>query len=452
MSILIRNATVVTAQTTYFSDIGVSEGKISGIGVGLKLDAETEIDASGMYVCPGGVDPHCHLGDDFENASKAAACGGTTCVIEPSVQEPGKSLTQALESWQEKARNRAAIDFGFHVTIVDPNSRALDEIPRLVDLGVLSFKIFMASFPGTPMLDDGSMLEVFSRVRRAGGIVILHAENGHIIDFLTKKSLSAGRRSTKDCAACHPRSAESEAVSRAILLASLTSAPVFFYHISCMSALDVIRKARSSGSMVYAETCPHYLFLTEQVYEQGNIEGAKYLCAPPLRDNSDQKELWKALVEGGIQVVSSDHVGLNIRSQKELADIDFTKIPLGIPGIGTRVPLMFSAALAGRVSLSRFVDLVSTAPAKLFGLYPRKGEIQVGSDGDLVVFDPTIEEVMGKSSFCQTYDYSPYEGFRLKGAPRFVIARGEVVAANGAYVGRPGAGQYLVRSAASTAV
>jgi dihydropyrimidinase len=445
MSILVRNATVLTSQEKYLADIAVTGDKISGIGPDLAPECDIEIDASGMFVCPGGIDPHCHPGDDFDCGSVAAACGGSTCLIEPSVQEQGKGLTEAVDAWQHKADHNAAIDYSFHVTIVDANKQALDDIPRLVERGVTSFKIFMASFPGTPMLNDGEMLGVLALVRDVAGIVILHAENGHLIEFLTAKALSEGRFSTREGVACHPRVAEAEAVNRAITLAGIIGTPLFFYHVSCAKALDEIRSARASGSAVYAETCPHYLFLTEEVYEQESVEAAKYYCAPPLRDSHDQSELWKALQEGTIQVVSSDHVGLNMRGQKDLARVDFTRVPLGIPGIGTRVPLVFSAALEGRISLTRFVDLVSTAPAKLFGLYPRKGEIRIGSDADLIVLDPKLETVVRKDSFGQSFDYSPYEGIRLRGGPKVVISRGKIVVEDGQFLSQERAGEFIPR-------
>jgi dihydropyrimidinase len=313
----------------------------------------------------------------------------------------------------------------------------------MISAGVTSFKVFMA-FPDS-MVDDAGLLKVLSRAKELGSLVILHAENGAVIDVLTKRALAEGNTSLKYGAFCHPRIAEAEAVNRAIMLARLVETPIYFYHISSEMALAPIKEAQGLGLPVFAETCPHYLFLTEDKYQTPDFEGAKYLCAPPLRDSHDQDALWNALAARNVQVVSSDHVSVNFHGQKDLGRDDFSKILLGMPGVETRLPLLYSAVSARRISLNRFVELTATAPAKLFGVYPKKGTISIGSDADLVIFDPEKELTLSAQTLHQQVDYIPYEGLELRGAPSVVLSKGKVVVQDGTFVGEKGAGQYLSR-------
>src|SRR5713101_1002020 len=423
---VIKNGTIVTATDTYASDIGISGGRISAIGQGLPVEnAGKVIDAAERQVMPGGIDVHTHLdmpfggttsSDDFQTGTIAAAFGGTTTLIDFAIQYKGQTLRQAFDGWMAKAEGKAATDYAFHCIITDLGDAQLEEMGQLVREGVSSFKLFMA-YPGVFMLDDATIFRAMSQAAKYGGLICMHAENGGAIDVIVRRAL-----------------------------AEMAGAPVYIVHLSCNEALEKVREARDRGLPAYAETCPQYLFLSIENFDVPGFEGAKYVFTPPLREKWHQEKLWQGLAKDTLQVVSTDHCPFCYKEQKELGKDDFTKIPNGGPGIEHRLSLVYTGGVHGKYfSPNRFVQLVSTAPAKLFGLYPRKGTIAVGSDADLVIFDPNHEEVISAKTHHMRVDYSMFEGIRIKGAPKTVFSRGRAVIDAGKFVGRPGAGQFLRR-------
>ena len=454
MSILIKNGHVFTAIDNYVADILVDDDKIRTIGIDLAAQADKTIDASGKYVIPGGIDPHTHLdfpfggtvtSDDFRTGTIAAAAGGTTTIVDFAVQQRGHSLSEGLETWHGKAEGKAAVDYGFHMILVDlPDSR-LPELDELVRRGVTSFKLFMA-YPGSVMVEDDIIFKALLRAANNGALVCLHAEHGQVIDVLVKSALAEGKTAPKYHALTRPPITEGEATHRAIRMAEVAGAPVYFVHLSCADALQEVQAARASQKYVYAETCPHYLTLDSSLYEQPEFEGAKYVLTPPLRDKWHQEELWKGLKRNDIQVVSTDHAAFRFGDQKTLGKDDFSKIPNGGPGIENRFSLLYTKGVtSGLIDMNRLVEVFSTAPAKLFGLFPRKGTIAVGSDADIVIFDPNEESTLSASTHHMNIDYSMYEGLKVKGVPQVVVSHGKVVVEGGQYVGTPGEGRFLKR-------
>jgi dihydropyrimidinase len=452
---IIKNGTVVTAIDTYRSDIGVFDGRISAIAQSLPVEnAGKIIDATEFLVMPGGIDVHTHLdmpfggttsADDFESGTIAAAFGGTTTLIDFAVQQKGQSLRMAFDTWMKKADRKAAIDYGFHCIITDLGHAQLDEMGALVREGVSSFKLFMA-YPGVLMVDDATIFRAMSQAAKYGGLICMHAENGGAIDVIVQRALAEGKRAPKYHALTRPTTAEAEAVNRAIALAEMAGSPVYIVHLSCHEALEKVREARDRGVPVYAETCPQYLYLSLEHMEAPGFEAAKYVFTPPLREKWNQEKLWHGLAQDALQVVSTDHCPFCFKEQKELGLHDFTKIPNGGPGIEHRLSLVYSGGVhGGRFSPNRFVQLVSTAPAKLFGLFPRKGTIAVGSDADLVVFDPNQEQLISAATHHMRVDYSMFEGTRVKGMPRNVLLRGRPVIHNGKFVGKAGSGEFIRR-------
>ena len=452
---VIRGGTVVTATDTYASDVGILGGRIATIGTGLPVEnAGQVIEAAGRMVMPGGIDVHTHLdmpfggttsSDDFETGTIAAAFGGTTTLIDFAIQYKGQTLRHAFETWMKKADGKAAIDYSFHCIITDLSGAQLDEMRQLVGEGVPTFKLFMA-YPGVFMLDDGSIFKAMRAAADTGGMICMHAENGGAIDVIVQKALAEGKKAPKYHALTRPTTAEAEATSRAIALAEMAGAPVYIVHLSCNDALEKVREARDRGLRVYAETCPQYLYLSLENMDAPGFEGAKYVFTPPLREKWNQEKLWQGLAQDNLQVVSTDHCPFCFKEQKEMGKDDFTKIPNGGPGIEHRVSLVYSGGVGGgRFSPNRFVQLVSTAPAKLFGLYPRKGTVAVGSDADLVVFDPNEEQVISAKTHHMRVDYSMFEGIRVKGVPKVVMSRGRVVVENGKFTGKAGTGEFLKR-------
>ncbi len=452
---VIKNGTIVTATDTYASDIGISGGRISAIGQGLPVEnAGKVIDAAERHVMPGGIDVHTHLdmpfggttsSDDFQTGTIAAAFGGTTTLIDFAIQYKGQTLRQAFDGWMAKAEGKAATDYAFHCIITDLGDAQLEEMGELVREGVSSFKLFMA-YPGVFMLDDATIFRAMSQAAKYGGLICMHAENGGAIDVIVRRALAEGKRAPKYHALTRPTTAEAEATSRAIALAEMAGAPVYIVHLSCNEALEKVREARDRGLPAYAETCPQYLFLSIENFDVPGFEGAKYVFTPPLREKWHQEKLWQGLAKDTLQVVSTDHCPFCYKEQKELGKDDFTKIPNGGPGIEHRMSLIYSGGVHGkRFSANRFVQLVSTAPAKLFGLYPRKGTIAVGSDADLVLFDPNEEQVISAKTHHMRVDYSMFEGIRIKGVAKTVLSRGRVVIEGGKFVGRPGAGEFVRR-------
>jgi dihydropyrimidinase len=453
---LITNGRVVTASDTYASDIAISQGKIKAIGQNLPLDNATKIiDAAGKLVLPGGIDVHTHLdmpfggtksADDFETGTRAAAFGGTTTLIDFAIQYKGQTLRTALDSWMQRAAGKAVSDYSFHCIITDLPDAQLEEMNALVREGVTSFKLFMA-YPGVFMLDDASIFKAFRTTAKNGGLVCMHAENGSAIDVIVQQALAEGKTAPKYHALTRPTTAEAEATSRAIALAEMAGAPVYIVHMSCNDALEKVREARDRGLPVYAETCPQYLYLSIENFDVPGFEGAKYVFTPPLREKWHQEKLWNGLKQDHLQVVSTDHCPFCFKEQKELGRDDFTKIPNGGPGIEHRMSLIYSGGVAkGRFSVNRFVELVSTTPAKLFGLYPRKGTIAVGSDADLVIFDPNRKHTISAKTHHMRVDYSMFEGIQVTGMPDVVLSRGRVIVEADKFLGRPGAGEFVKRS------
>jgi dihydropyrimidinase len=456
MKTLVRNGTIVTANETYQADLLIEGERIALIGSRIPADpgADRVVDAGGKYVMPGGVDVHTHLdmpfmgtstSDDFETGTVAAAFGGTTSIIDFAIQYRGQALGQGLEAWMEKAETRAVVDYGFHMIATDLPDPVLGEMDRLVDQGVTSFKLFMA-YPGAFMLDDASIFRGLLRTAENGGLICMHAENGGAIDVLVKQALAAGHTEPRWHGLTRPTTAEGEATGRAIALAEMARAPLYIVHLSCADALSQVKAARDRGLPVYAETCPQYLFLSHQNLEEPGFEGAKYVCSPPVREAWNQEELWKGIASDDLQVVSTDHGTFTFGEQKQAGRNDFSKIPNGMPGIETRLMLLYNGGvLPGRISLNRFVEVTATAPARMFGLFPRKGTIAVGSDADLMVFDPLARSRISASSMHMRVDYNPYEGTEVTGRPVTVLSRGTVLVEDGKFVGPRGHGRMLKR-------
>jgi dihydropyrimidinase len=453
---LIKNGTILTASDRYEADLYLDKGVITLIGRGLALAADTEIDASGTLVMPGGIDVHTHLdmpfggttsADDFESGTIAAAHGGTTTLIDFAIQEFGKGLYPAYENWMARAQGKSVIDYAFHMIVRELTDQVSIEMDRMVrDEGITSFKLFMA-YPGVFMVDDATIFKALLRTRDNGGLICMHAENGGVIDTLVKEALRKGQKAPKYHALTRPARAEGEATGRAIALAEMAGVPIYIVHLSCAEALEKVKQARDMGLPAYAETCPQYLFLSYDDYEREGFDGAKYVMSPPLREKWHQDVLWKGLLKGDLQVVSTDHCPfcMNEPPQKQLGRDDFSKIPNGAPGIETRLMLLWDGVRKGRIDAHRFVEIVSTNPAKMFGLWPRKGTVAVGSDGDLVLWDPEKEVTLSAKTHHMRVDYNPYEGRVVKGAPKMVVSRGEVVVDHGVFKGRAGRGTFMKR-------
>jgi dihydropyrimidinase len=453
---IIVNGRVATAMDTYAADVAISGGKISAIGQSLpRENAAHIIDAAGRYVIPGGIDVHTHLdmpfggttsADDFETGTRAAAFGGTTTLIDFAIQYKGQNLRTAFDMWMQKAAGKAVCDYAFHCIVTDVGGAQLDEMNALVREGVTSFKMFMA-YPGVFMLDDASIFRALRVTAKNGGIVCMHAENGGAIDVLVQQALAEGKKAPKYHALTRPTTAEAEATARAIALAEMAGSPVYIVHLSCNDALEKVREARDRGLPVYAETCPQYLYLSLENFDVPGFEGAKYVFTPPLREKWHQEKLWNGLKCDHLQVVSTDHCPFCFKEQKELGKDDFTKIPNGGPGVEHRLSLIYSGGVAqGRFGINRFVQLVATAPAKLFGLYPRKGTIAAGSDADLVIFNAERKHTISAKTHHMRVDYSMFEGIEVTGMPDVVLSRGKVVVENDKFVGRAGAGEFLKRA------
>jgi dihydropyrimidinase len=454
MSILIKGGRVVTATDDYEADVFVEGETISLIGKNLDLESDSVIDATGKLVLPGCIDPHTHLDshyeglttcDDFTSGTVAAACGGTTCIVDFCIQYRGETLWEALETWREKlARNPPVIDVGFHMAISDltvPN--AAEDLRRLCEEGITSYKLFLA-YKESIMVDDETMFTTMLAAAEHGALILVHAENGDAIDILVQRALAEGRTAARWHARTRPPVTEAEATSRALHLAHLAGAPVYIVHVTCADALAPIARARGLGWRAWGETCTQYLFVDETALDEPGPSGAKYVFTPPPRERGHQLHLWRALATGVLSVVSSDHTPYLLRDKT--AGADFASIPQGAPGIEDRLLMLHDAGVrAGRISMSRLVELLSTNPARLFGLYPRKGTIAPGSDADLVVFDPNRKRRLSAQSHHSRVDYNLYEGREVTGAPEIVIARGRVVVDKGEPVEAPGAGRFVAR-------
>ncbi len=460
MRTLVRGGTVVTAVDTYEGDVWIDGEKIVAItlpglpGAMSGREPERTIDARGKYVMPGGIDAHTHLdmpgsgtvsADDFESGTLAAAHGGTTTIVDFPTQTKGRSLREALDTWHAKAEGKTAIDHGFHMIVTDVNPSTLDEMGALVREGITSFKLFMA-YPNVLYIDDGQIFRAMQRARDLGAMICMHAENGLALDVLVEQAIARGETAPKYHSITRPQIAEAEATHRALALAEMAGAPVYIVHLSASRALEQVVEARDRGLPAYAETCPQYLFCSIDDLDREGFEGAKYVCTPPLRPREMQDDLWRGLRTNDLQVVSTDHCPYCFKGQKDRGRDAFTKIPNGMPGIETRLLLLWDGGVrAGRISMNRFVEITSTAPAKIFGLFPRKGTIAPGADADLIVWDPDKELELSQANLHMRVDYSPYEGRVVKGAPTHVLSRGEVVIEHGKHVAKKGRGAFLRR-------
>jgi len=467
MTIVIENGTVITATETMEADVLIDGQKVVALAApgshAWTEGADRVIDASGKWVVPGGIDVHTHMelpfggtvaSDDFESGTRAAAWGGTTSIIDFGVQVKGDSLMDGFEAWMAKADGKCAIDYGFHMIMGDVNDETLKEMDIAMEQGVTSFKLFTA-YPGVFYSDDGDVLLAMQKAAENGSTIMVHAENGMVIDVLRDQALQRGETDPIYHGITRPAITEGEATHRVIALAEFAGSPVYIVHVSAGEAVDEIMMARDRGSNVFGETCPQYLFLSLEDLGRPDFEGSKYVCSTPLRPTGDghQERLWTGLATNDLQVVSTDHCPFcfedhpDLGTQKKLGLGDFTKIPNGLPGVEDRFGLIYHGAVVeGRLSANRWVETCATAPAKMFGLYPRKGTIAVGSDADIVVFDPDARRTISAETHHMNVDYSCYEGMEVGGRVETVLSRGRVVIDAGGYHGKPGDGEYLPRS------
>ncbi len=450
MDIVLKGGTVVTAKDTYHADVGVRQGQIAVIGQDIQGDRV--FNAEGKFVFPGAVDPHTHLelefmgtvsADDFYTGTAAAACGGTTTIVDYAEQTRGATLTQTINSRRAKADPKVVIDYGLHVSITDAREDVLAEMEAMVRQGISSFKCYLAY---ADRLRDDELFQVLCRARDTGALVNVHCENGWLVDLMTRSLLEAGKTEPRWHPHSRPAPFEEEATQRAATLARIAQAPLYVVHLTCAGALEATKRARETAQQLFVETCPQYLLLDVSRYDEPGFEGAKYVMSPPLRDGANLDLLWTALAAGDVDSVGTDHCPFNFAGQKEMGRDDFTKIPNGIPGIETRVPLLYHEGVnKGRISINRFVELVATNPARLFGLYPQKGTIAVGSDADLVVWDPEKEMPLTVNNLHMNVDYSPYDHITVRGYPELVLARGELIVEDNRFLGRRGSGRFLPR-------
>ncbi|MDT7610492.1 MAG: dihydropyrimidinase [Pseudonocardiales bacterium] len=454
---LITGGLVISATDEITADVLVDGERVVALlapGSGLADSADRVIDAAGKYVIPGGVDAHTHMempfggtyaSDTFETGTAAAAWGGTTTIIDFAIQSVGKSLREGLDAWHAKAEGNCAIDYGFHMIISDVDEQSMKEMDVLVGEGVTSFKMFMA-YPGVFYSDDGKILRAMQQGAANGALTMMHAENGIAIDLLVQQALARGQSDPRYHGDVRHALLEAEATHRAIQLAKVAGSPLYVVHVSAEEAVAEIAGARDAGFPVFAETCPQYLFLSTDDLAKPDFEGAKYVCSTPLRPVENQAALWRGLRTDDLSVVSTDHCPFCFKGQKEMGRGDFSKIPNGMPGVENRVDLLHQAVVDGHISRRRWVELTSTAPARMFGLHPRKGAIAPGSDADIVIYDPAAEQVLSAETHHMNVDYSAYEGKRITGKAQTVLSRGEVIVDGGEYFGRPGRGSYLTRS------
>ncbi len=457
-TVLIQNGTIVNADASVKADLLIDGATIKEIRAGIPASAaETVVDATGLLVLPGGIDAHTHLdmpfggsksADDFLTGTRAAAIGGTTTIVDFAIQARGTKMRAALETWWKKAEGKACIDYGLHMIVTDLAGAGLEDMDALVGEGVASFKLFMA-YPNVLMVDDATIFKALRQTAKNGALVCMHAENGSVIDVIVRQALEEGKTAPIYHALTRPTRAEAEAVHRAIAMAEMAGVPIYIVHLSSEDALNQVREARDRGLPAFAETCPQYLLLSiEDNMESTGWEGAKYVFTPPLRERRNQPMLWDGLKTDNLQVVSTDHCPFCFKDQKALGKDDFTKIPNGGPGIENRLQLLHHHGVGqGNFSINRFVELVSTAPARIFGMYPKKGVLAVGSDADLVLWDPAEEYTISAATHHMRVDYSMFEGFRVRGNARDVYSRGELIVSGGEFVGKAGRGNYLRREA-----
>jgi dihydropyrimidinase len=461
MGTLITNGRVVTAKETLAADVLIEGSTIKEVRAGIDPAGHTVVDATGMLVLPGGIDAHTHMdmpfggtvsADDFETGTRAAAMGGTTTIVDFAIQAKGTRMRDALDIWRGKAEGKACIDYGLHMIVTDLGTDAgkqgLDDMDDMVREGVASFKLFMA-YPGVLMVDDGTIFKAMRRTAKNGALICMHAENGSAIDVIVQQALAEGKTAPIYHALTRPTMAEAEAVHRAIALSEMAGAPVYIVHLSSEDALNQVREARDRGLPAFAETCPQYLLLSiEENMKNESFEDAKYVFTPPLREKKNQPKLWDGLRADSLQVVSTDHCPFCFADQKVLGKDDFTKIPNGGPGVENRMQLMYHHGVNhGKISLNRFVEITAEAPARIFGMYPRKGVIAEGSDADVLIWDPEADFTISAATHHMRVDFSMFEGYRVKGNVRQVYSRGELVVEGGKFLGKVGRGSYLRREA-----
>jgi len=445
MDLVIKNGMLILPGGLRRTDVGIQSEHI--IAIGEDLAGKEQLDATGRYVLPGAIDVHVHLdvsSDDFYTGTVAAAYGGTTTVIDFVEPKGTQSLVDALQQRKAEAEGKAVVDYGLHMSLFTDDPSRLAEIPAVMDQGCTSFKLYMA-YEGL-RLEDRALLNVFAALAQNRGLPIVHAENHHAIAYLIEKFLGEGKTAPRYYPLSRPSYMEAEATGRVIALARLADLPPYIVHVSCADTLERIREAQLHGQPVYGETCPQYLLLTSAEYERPGLEGAKFVMSPPLREYSDQVALWKALACGDLQVVATDHCPSFFVGQKDKGRDAFDQIPGGISGVETRLALLYTFGVKeGRLSLSRWVEVCCSEPARLFGLVPQKGQIAVGADADLVIFDPHKQVVLDHHFLHHNVDYTPYEGMELVGYPETILLRGRVIVHHGTFVGPPGQGQYLKR-------
>ena len=465
MTILIKNGTVVSAEGSTQADVLIDGERIAAVlapgdtslSASLATSVDKVIDATGKYVVPGGIDGHTHMempfggtvaSDSFETGTRAAAWGGTTTIIDFAVQKQGERVQDCLAAWHEKAGGNTFIDYGFHQVVGGVDHESLKAMDELIGEGVTTFKLFMA-YPGVFLSSDGQILQAMQQAAGNGSMIMMHAENGSAIDVLVAQALAEGKTDPKYHSLTRPWETEAEATNRAIMLASLTGAPLYIVHMSAKQAVNVLQAARDTGGNFFGETCPQYLYLSlEDQLSQPGFEGAKWVCSTPLRSKAEehQKELWRYLRTNDLSVISTDHCPFCFKEQKEMGVGNFAKIPNGIGSVEHRMDLIFQGVVDGEISLQRWVELCSTTPARMFGLYGRKGAIAPGFDADVVVYDPAGRTEIGfHKTHHMNMDHSAWEGFVIDGHVDVTISRGEVLVENGEFHGRKGHGQFLRR-------
>lgn len=455
--LIIRNGTVVTAETSARADIGISGQRIAAVGE-VEGTAATELDATGKLVLPGGIDSHTHIeqlsaagymnADDFHSATVSAAFGGTTTTLSFAAQHRGMAIPDVVADYHERAASKAVIDYGFHLIVSDPTPETLGaHLPETIAEGVSSLKLYMTY--DRLMVDDAQILDILTVARAHGALTMVHAENHGMIGWMSKRVVGDGNTLPRYHAVCHTRGAEAEAINRLVALAELADAPVLIVHVSTIEGIDEIRQARARGLKVFGETCPQYLFLTAEDLDRGGLDGAMFCCSPPPRDPAAQEACWNGLLDGTLQVYSSDHAPFRFDESGKLpkgTETTFKDIANGVPGLELRMPMLWTEGVgSGRLTPEQFVDITSTQHARIYGLYPRKGTIAVGSDADLAIWDPNTELTITHEMIHDNVGYTPYAGRRLRGWPETVLSRGDVIVADGALHAEPGRGQFLAR-------